>query len=79
MRRFVQKIVLVGGALGLTLAAAGPASAQAPPDHAGEAAALKVGDRAPDFSLPGSDGKTHSLAELRGKQPLVLVIFRGVW
>jgi thioredoxin-dependent peroxiredoxin len=28
---------------------------------------LKVGDQAPDFSLPGSDGKTYSLADLKGK------------
>ena len=28
---------------------------------------LKVGDKAPDFSLPGSDGKTYSLADLKGK------------
>jgi peroxiredoxin Q/BCP len=28
---------------------------------------LKVGDRAPAFSLPGSDGKTHSLADYKGK------------
>ena len=27
---------------------------------------LKVGDRAPDFSLPGTDGKTYSLKELQG-------------
>ena len=27
---------------------------------------LKVGDKAPDFTLPGSDGKTHSLAALKG-------------
>jgi peroxiredoxin Q/BCP len=28
---------------------------------------LAVGDQAPDFKLPGSDGKTYSLAELKGK------------
>ena len=33
---------------------------------------LKIGDAAPDFSLPGIDGKTHTLAEY--KEPKVLVI-----
>ena len=28
---------------------------------------LKVGDKAPDFKLQGSDGKTYSLADLKGK------------
>lgn len=28
---------------------------------------LTVGDQAPDFSLPGSDGRTYSLADLKGK------------
>ena len=28
---------------------------------------LKVGDKAPDFTLQGSDGKMHSLADLKGK------------
>jgi peroxiredoxin Q/BCP len=28
---------------------------------------LNVGDKAPDFSLPGTDGKTHTLAEYKGK------------
>ena len=31
------------------------------------AAELKVGDAAPDFELPGSDGKTHKLSEMKGK------------
>jgi peroxiredoxin Q/BCP len=30
-------------------------------------AELKVGDSAPDFELPGSDGKTYRLSELEGK------------
>ena len=28
---------------------------------------LKVGDKAPDFTLPGTDGKTYTLSQLRGK------------
>jgi peroxiredoxin Q/BCP len=28
---------------------------------------LKAGDQAPEFSLAGSDGKTHRLADLKGK------------
>jgi thioredoxin-dependent peroxiredoxin len=28
---------------------------------------LKVGDQAPDFTLPGSDGQTHTLSALKGK------------
>jgi peroxiredoxin Q/BCP len=36
---------------------------------------LKPGDPAPAFTLPGSDGKTYSLAEFKGKQPVVLAWF----
>ena len=36
---------------------------------------LKVGDPAPDFSLMGSDGKTYSLADYRGKRPVVIAWF----
>jgi peroxiredoxin Q/BCP len=40
---------------------------------------LKVGDEAPDFTLPGIDGgveRTWTLSELRG-QPVVLVFYPG--
>ncbi|MBI2189404.1 MAG: peroxiredoxin [Acidobacteria bacterium] len=39
------------------------------------AAELKVGDMAPDFSLPGTDGKTHKLSDYRGKQAVVIAWF----
>jgi thioredoxin-dependent peroxiredoxin len=32
---------------------------------------LKVGDLAPDFALPGSDGKTHRLSEYKGKAVVI--------
>ena len=36
---------------------------------------LKVGDEAPDFLLPGSDGKTYKLSNFRGKQAVVIAWF----
>jgi peroxiredoxin Q/BCP len=39
------------------------------------AAELKVGDKAPPFSLPGTDGKTYSLADFQGKRAVVLAWF----
>ncbi len=39
------------------------------------APALHVGDRAPDFSLPGSDGRQYRLSDYRGKQAVVLSWF----
>ena len=40
---------------------------------------VKVGERAPDFTLPSIDGVPVSLAELRAKGPVVLSFFRGRW
>jgi len=36
---------------------------------------LKVGDPAPDFTLPASDGKTYKLSDFKGKQAVVLAWF----
>jgi peroxiredoxin len=41
--------------------------------------ALKVGDRAPDFELPGATGKTVKLSELLGRGPVVVMWYRGGW
>lgn len=36
---------------------------------------LKIGDPAPPFTLIGSDGRTYSLADYRGKRAVVLAWF----
>jgi peroxiredoxin Q/BCP len=54
----MSKLLLVSA---LCLGIAGTAAAQTP-------AELKVGDPAPAFSLPGTDGKTHTLADYKGKE-----------
>ncbi len=38
-------------------------------------AELKPGDVAPDFTLPGSDGKTYHLSDFRGRSAVVLAWF----
>jgi peroxiredoxin Q/BCP len=59
-----------------TLAAA-TAMAQAPNPNAAPAVptVVKVGDVAPDFTLQGTDGKTHKLSDYRGKQAVVIAWF----
>ncbi len=61
------RLVLAGIAAGI-MALAPRAGAQAPVE-------LKVGDLAPDWTLPGSDGKTHRLADYKGKSTVVLAWF----
>ena len=54
--------------LGLVATLVGSAMAQG-------AIELKVGDMAPEFTLQGTDGKTHMLSDYRGKQAVVVAWF----
>lgn len=62
MRMLVACCIMVAMAVGVV--GVGGAQAQE----------LKVGDMAPAFSLPGTDGKTHSLSDYAGT-PVVLAWF----
>ena len=41
--------------------------------------AFRVGEPAPDFTLLDASGKPVTLADYRGKKPVVLVFYRGYW
>jgi len=44
-----------------------------------ESDTLKVGDRAPDFTLPTQKGAAWSLGEALSRGPVLLVFHRGTW
>jgi len=43
------------------------------------AAGLRIGERAPDFTLPNQRGEMVSLRDLLSRGPVVLNFYRGVW
>lgn len=68
MFKLLSVCALVGlGALAMSAAASGQGQPPQPQAPAQYSADLKVGDMAPDFELPGSDGKVHKLSDYRGK------------
>ena len=46
---------------------------------AAKAKSLTVGDRAPDFTLSGADGKRHHLADYAAQGPVFVLFFKGGW
>ncbi|MDB2606145.1 peroxiredoxin family protein [Zobellia sp.] len=47
--------------------------------NASNAKGLKVGDLAPDFTLPNAFGKSISLSECLKSGPIILKFYRGEW
>jgi peroxiredoxin Q/BCP len=61
----MKQFLLVAGFAVLSFAQSAPA----------QHTSLKVGDEAPDFTLPGTDGKPVKLSDFRGKKNVVLAFF----
>ena len=61
------KMLVISAAFGLAAVAMTTQTPQNPPADAG----LKEGDRAPNFELKGSDGKTWRLSDLKGKTVVI--------
>ena len=59
-----MKWMVIGAAAAVALAVAGVGRA--------EGTELKVGDKAPDFKLKGTDGKEYTLSQFKGKSAVVI-------
>jgi hypothetical protein len=73
----MRRIALNGLALALVL---GPATHLAgAEEEVVQEVRVEIGQQAPDFLLPTTDGHTLSRESLEGDKPLVLTFFRGTW
>ena len=62
----MKQFLLAAGLAALSLAQSAPAPSKLQ---------LKVGDEAPDFTLPGTDNKPVKLSDFRGKKNVILAFF----
>lgn len=66
----MKKLTVLFASAALAASLAQQAAPQAPPKTN-----LKVGDMAPDFTLPSTAGKPVTLSDFRGKSAVVLAFF----
>jgi peroxiredoxin Q/BCP len=77
MNSLTRASLVLIAAVAVTLASVAlmPAVSVAAAPAAPQDVELRPGDPAPDFSLPGSDGRTYRLADYQGVRPVVIAWF----
>jgi peroxiredoxin Q/BCP len=73
--RMLNLVLAAGMMVGGAAAIAWAQGQSAPAPGSAPAVELKVGDKAPNFKLQGSDGKTHSLSDFAGQKAVVIAWF----
>ena len=71
----LKRILCLGVLLAFGLTALAQQSSQQAKPAAPPKTHLKVGDAAPDFTLPATDGKTYKLSDFKGKKSVVLAFY----
>ena len=70
----VASLILVS-VVSIACQSAGPGAAPAPAVEAKAEVTLKVGDKAPDFTLPDHNGNDTKLSDFQGKKNVVLAFY----
>jgi hypothetical protein len=70
MKTLFGSLILISGVLAAGLGVAGGQVSRP---------GLKVGDKAPDFSLPNPDGRLVALGDYTAHGPVVVIFYRGFW
>ncbi len=71
----LKRILCLGVLLAFSLSVLAQQSSPPAKPPAAPKTHLKVGDAAPDFTLPGTDGKAHKLSDYKGKKSVVLAFY----